>query len=119
SVTAATGPTLNGDGSYTETWTVTIDSSTADTFYLYAKDTVTFSNTSNTYHVDATRETGDSISADGGPGVKNYVDANIRVTPNGVNEVGTAHTFTITVNAFPSGTGTPSFGTPTISWGTS
>src|SRR5436309_7927865 len=73
--------------------------------------------------VAVTRETGDGFTSgdgsDSGPAQKNYVDALIGVTPPTANNaVGTSHTFTITVTAFPSGTGTPTFGTPTISWGT-
>src|SRR3989442_14055186 len=50
----------------------------------------------------------------GGSGTKD-VDANISIAPNGVNEVGTAHTFTITVNALPDGASPVSFGTITPS----
>src|SRR5258708_15761050 len=56
-----------------------------------------------------TRATGDGLSGDSGPAVKQYVDANISISPNGVNEVGTPHTFTIVVNASPAGTGAPSY----------
>jgi len=35
---------------------------------------------------------------------KRYVDANVNITANGVNEVGHQHVFTITTNAIPSGT---------------
>src|SRR3989442_9549393 len=52
--------------------------------------------------VTVTRAT-DGTHGSSGPAVKKYVDANIAIAPNGVNEVGTAHTFTITVNALPDG----------------
>src|SRR5439155_1612665 len=35
---------------------------------------------------------------------KRFVDANVSITPNGVNEVGTAHTFTVSTTGIPSGT---------------
>src|SRR5258708_1955532 len=59
--------------------------------------------------VAVTRATGDGLSGDSGPAVKQYVDANISISPNGVNEVGAPHTFTIIVNASPAGTGAPSY----------
>src|SRR5438309_6314112 len=65
--------------------------------------------------VTVTRATGDAHAGDSGPATKHYVDANIQITPNGTNEVGTAHTFTITVHALPDSTGTPTFGTITPS----
>src|SRR5262249_58009628 len=34
-----------------------------------------------------------------GPAVKTWVDANITITPDATNEVGTTHTFTVTVKA--------------------
>src|SRR3989441_471855 len=52
--------------------------------------------------VTVTRAT-DGTHGSSGPAVKKFVDANISIAPNGVNEVGTAHTFTITVNALPDG----------------
>jgi hypothetical protein len=43
------------------------------------------------------------------------VDANISISPSSpVDEVGTARTFTVTVNALPAGTGTPTFADPVI-----
>ena len=40
-----------------------------------------------------------------GPAVKQYVDANVSITPQEkTNEVGDDHVFTITTNAFPAGT---------------
>jgi len=47
---------------------------------------------------------------------RSFVDASIALSPlNATNEVGNAHSFTITVTAFPAGTGTPSFATPVVS----
>ncbi len=44
------------------------------------------------------------------------VDASITITPTATNEINHAHTFTISVTAFPSGTGTPSITiTPNVS----
>jgi hypothetical protein len=116
--------TINGN---TATWTVTINSSAAGTFNVQASDVVTMGG------VAVTRTTGDSFTSDDGSdgpsAVKNYVDANIAITPLApVNEVGHAETFTVTVHASPAATGTPSFGplhvtvsgglTPTISGAT-
>lgn len=67
-----------------------------------------------TYQASAGGETREISSG----GIKRYVDASITITPGqAVNEVGTPHTFTITVRAFPDGTGTPTFGpiSPTVS----
>jgi hypothetical protein len=46
---------------------------------------------------------------------KHYVDASIAINSSGVNEVGHPHTFTITANAYPDGTGTPTFDSITTS----
>ena len=51
-----------------------------------------------------------------GPATKTFVDARITIAPSATNEVGHAHTFTITVTAFPSGANPVSFGTPTVSF---
>jgi uncharacterized repeat protein (TIGR01451 family) len=112
------------------TYTVTINSDKAGTFEVKAGDNITFSspNSPNTAQnpnpLTLTRTTGDGFSdsngSDSRDAVKNYVDALISITPlTSTNPLGTPHTFTITVNAYPAATGTPSFATPTISWGTS
>src|SRR5262249_1920182 len=47
----------------------------------------------------------------------NVVDASISISPlTPVNEVNHAETFLITVTAFPAGSGTPSFATPTVNF---
>src|SRR5204863_6039353 len=49
--------------------------------------------------VSVTRSTSGNAGPGGsGPAVKTFVDANISITPNAVNEVGDDHTFTVTVN---------------------
>ena len=103
-VTPLAGPTQQSDGSWVETWTETIDSAAAGAFNVQASDAVTMGG------VAVTRTTGDDFSSgDGGDSssaVKNYVDANISITPlTPVNEVGNAETFTVTETAFPAGTG--------------
>ncbi len=107
-----TGTPINTCGSPTlsesktvETCTVTINSSTAGTFTLNASGTVTMGGVTVTRSTSGTSGTGGTGSA-----VKNYVDASIAVTPNSaVNEAGIAHVFTVTVHAFPAGTGTPTY----------
>jgi hypothetical protein len=113
--------TISGN---TATWTVTINSDTAGTFTVQATDTETMGG------VAVTRQTGDVFASgdgsDSASAVKNYVDALISISPlTAVNEVKNQETFTVTVHAFPAGTGAPSFGplsvnvsgglTPTIS----
>src|SRR2546427_793608 len=83
--------------------TVTVNSSTVQTVTVNATGHVTMGG------VTVTRST-DSTHGSSGPATKSWVDANIQIAPNGVNEVGHAHTFTIVVTALP-GTATPvSFG---------
>jgi uncharacterized repeat protein (TIGR01451 family) len=58
-----------------------------------------------------------SVSSVKGSEPQNVVDANISISPlTPVNEVNQAETFTITVTAFPAGTGTPTFTTPTVTF---
>src|SRR5439155_185313 len=93
------------------TFTISINSSTAGTFTVTASDTVTMGG------VAVTRTTGDGKSGDSNSAVKNYVDANVQISPlNPVNAVNNAETFTITVTALPANTGTPSFALPTVSF---
>src|SRR6185503_19337436 len=42
--------------------------------------------------------TTDGTGGSSGPATKNWVDANIQITPNGTNEIGASHTFTGHVN---------------------
>jgi hypothetical protein len=114
-VTPLSGPTQQPDGTWIETWTETINSTVAGTFNVQASDKVTMGG------VAVTRTTGDGfMSGDGSDGpsaVKNYVDALIAISPlTAVNPVNRAEVFTITVHAFPAGTGTPSFGLPTVTF---
>ena len=104
------GLTISGN---TATFTVTINSTSAGTFTVTASDVVTMGG------VAVTRTTGDGFTSPDGSdstsAVKNYVDALIGITPlTPVNEVKHAEVFTVTVTAFPAATGTPSFGTPTV-----
>src|SRR5207248_749727 len=56
--------------------------------------------------VTMTRATnGNSGPGGSGSATKSFVDANITISPNGVNEVNHSHTFNITVNALPGGSG--------------
>jgi Prealbumin-like fold domain len=94
-------PTINGN---VATCTVTINSPTAGTFTVSATGNVTMGG------LQLTRATGDGAHGDSPSAVKNYVDANIAITPlNPVNEVGNAETFTVTFSAYAAGTGTPAF----------
>ena len=77
--------------------TVIFSSSTADVITGNASATVSFGG--GTFNVSTNGQAGNS-----GPAVKRFVDANVLITPSGVNEVGTAHTFTVTTTASPSGT---------------
>src|SRR5207248_674244 len=102
------------------TWTGTIKSSAAGTLTVSATDTGTMGG------VAVTRATGDGKSGDSPSAVKNYVDANIQITPLVViNLINTAATLFPSATLFRSATGTPSFGalgvtvspllTPTVS----
>jgi hypothetical protein len=66
-----------------------------------------------TYSGDSNNQT---VSSPLGDEPENAVDAKISISPlTPVNEVKDQETFTITVTAFPAGTGTPTFATPTVS----
>src|SRR5437667_1596259 len=52
--------------------------------------------------VSVTRST-DSTHGSSGAATKEFVDANISISPNGINEVNHSHTFTITTTAIPDG----------------
>ena len=72
-MTPLSGPTNNGNGTWTETWTYTINSDKAGTFTAQASDTVTMGG------VTVTRATGDGFTtgdgSDGPNAVKAYVTA--------------------------------------------
>jgi hypothetical protein len=113
-------PVVSGN---TATFTITINNTSAGTFNVKAADTVTMDG------VAVTRTTGDGFTSvegsDSPSAVKHYVNADIAIAPQtAVNEVNHAEVFTVTVNAFPDTTGTPSFGplmvnvSPTPSGGT-
>jgi hypothetical protein len=99
------------------TYSLTINSNKAGTFEVKASDTVTFtSSMSPNSPLVLTRTTGDTNPGDSLDAVKNYVNALISITPlTASNLVNAPHTFTITVTAFPAGTGAPTFGTPSVS----
>ena len=106
-VGAQPGTTSNTCGSVTftvnvATCTLTLNSTTAGTFTAHASASITFPGVATPLVV----ATGDSHTGDGPDAVKKYVDANITITPSATNEVGHAHTFTITATAIP-GTATP------------
>jgi hypothetical protein len=92
--TCASPGTVNGD------CTVTVNSSTAAVLTAHASTSFTFQGQTLTAQTNG--QGGNS-----GDAVKRYVDASVSITPNGVNEVGHSHTFTISTTALPSGT-TPS-----------
>ena len=73
------------------TCTVTISSPTVGTTTVQATTTVSVGG------VALTRTTGDANVGDSANALKTWVDARISITPNGVNEVNHAHTFTVLV----------------------
>ena len=97
-----------------ETCTITINNSTVGTFTLGATGTVTIG--TSPASATLTRTTGDTHAGDSPSATKTFVDANITITPqSAVNEVGNAHTFTVTFTAIPNGASPVSFGTITPS----
>ncbi len=111
--TSTCGPTVAFSGNVA-TCTITINTATGGTsFVAHAQAVINFPGGGPT---GVTVATGDSHTGDGPDATKKYVDANITITPSATNEVGHAHTFTITLTAIP-GTVTPvTFGTilPTL-----
>src|SRR5262245_412146 len=77
--------------------TVSFTSNTAGVVTAHAAVTVTIDGTQFSIATDGT-------APNSGDATKRFVDANVSITPNGVNEVGHQHTFTITTNALPAGT---------------
>ena len=97
-----------------ETCTITISNSSVGTFTLGATGTVTMGTAPNS--ATLTRSTGDTHAGDSPSATKSFVDANITITPStSVNEIGNAHTFTVTFTAIPGTAGPVSFGTITPS----
>ena len=104
-VYTATVPVSHGDGTYDISQaTSTTGSNVPTTTGTYQWEAIYSSDNNNS-----------SASSPFGTEPEDAVSARIAITPNAVNAVGTAETFTITVTATPSAT-TPSFGTPTISY---
>src|SRR5439155_1728628 len=100
--TTCSSPSVNGN---TATCTLTINSTSVGTFTANATASVTMGGVTVSRSTSANAGPGGS-----GPATKRYVDASVTITPNGVNEVGDQHVFTIEVTALP-GTATPvSFG---------
>ncbi len=66
--------------------------------------------------VPLTRSTNSNSGPEGSDNlVKQWVDASVSISPDGVNPVGASHTFDVTVVAIPSGTGAPTFSiTPSV-----
>jgi hypothetical protein len=112
SINSKTGLTTNSNtcGSLTfvdantRSCTYTINTNTAGTYTLDATGSVTMGG------VTVTRSTSGNAGPGGsGPATKHYVDALITITPQtAVNEVGSAHVFTITLTAIPDDAGAPS-----------
>src|SRR5205085_386296 len=71
--------------------TVIVNSSSAGTSTLSASVTLTVSG------VSLTRALGDTNAGDDAKVTKTWVDAHITVSPSSTNAVGSAHTFTVTV----------------------
>ena len=93
----ATSDTCASPGTVNGTCTVTVNSTTAKVITAHATASVTIQGT--TFNVAT-----DGQGNNSGDAVKRYVDANVSITPSGVNAVGNAHTFTVTSTASPSGT---------------
>src|SRR5207302_918498 len=96
---------------------VTFSSATAGQVIGNATTTVIVGGQTFIRDTDPTTTTIGSGPGGSGPATKIFVDTSIQITPpTPVNVVGNAETFTITVTAFPAGTGTPAFGTPTVTY---
>jgi hypothetical protein len=95
----------------TATCTFSINSSTAGTFTANATAVWGFAGTGTPSTATVTRDTDPATATIGsgpggtGPAVKKYVDAAISISPSATNEVGNAHTFTVTLTAIPGDTG--------------
>ena len=84
------------------TCTVTLNSSSAGQFELNASAVWSFTGLAT----NVTRSTSGNSGPNGSDSaIKHFVDANVSITPQeATNEVGSAHVFTITTEAFPAGT---------------
>jgi len=97
--TTCGAPTVNG---YQATCTVTINSTSVATYTVNASDVITINGLAITRATNGTPGPGGT-----GPATKDYVDASVAIGPaTATNAVGAAHTFTITVTAYP-GTASP------------
>ena len=106
--TCATPAQWGGSGN-TRTCSFQISSSSAGTFVATADVSWKFDDSdpgANPATVTVNRST-DGTHGSSNSVTKRFVDANVSITPNAVNEVNHQHVFTITTNAIPSGT-TPS-----------
>lgn len=84
--------TTNADGTVSATCTLTINSTSTGVFVVNATAQLTMGG------VTVTRATSSNHGPGGsGPANKRYVDARIKIAPDGVNEVGQPHTLTATV----------------------
>jgi len=95
-----------GGSGTTRTCTFQINSTSAGVFTANATVVWRFADpdaNANPASVDVTRST-DTTHGSSGPVVKRFVDANVSITPNGVNEVNHAHTFNVSTTGIPSGT---------------
>jgi hypothetical protein len=95
-----------GGSGLTRTCTFQISSSSAGTFVATADSSWKFDDAdagANPATVTVNRTT-DSTHGSSGSVIKRFVDANVSITPNGVNKVGDTHTFTVSTTGIPSGT---------------
>jgi hypothetical protein len=76
--------------------TLTVDNGLANVFSATATASITMGT------VTVSRTT-DGTGQNSPPATKTYVDASVQIGPDADNEVGHAHTFTVTVTAIPSG----------------
>ena len=97
----ASGLTGSGTTNASGQCTIVISSPTAGLTAANASTTFSIAGLTNT--VSVTRDTDPATSSIGhgpggtGPATKQWVDARITITPDKTNEVGTSHTFTVTV----------------------
>src|SRR5439155_200281 len=95
-----------GGSGLTRTCTFQISSSSAAIFTATADSSWKFDDSdagANPATVTVNRST-DGTHGSSGSVTKRFVDANVSITPNGVNKVGDTHTFTVSTTCFPSDT---------------